>query len=202
MKKMAHKFAKKWRKLRIWLFRYVLSEKRDCLKAANVLQPVLVCGNGSVDVDSTVTFGWQYSPTFYSGYTYLEARFPTSRIEIGKDTFFSNSCTLISNSKMIRIGKNCRIGYGCSFFDSDFHGLHPTERDISGGTLPDEPVNIGDNVFLGSNVMVLKGVEIGSGAVIGAGSVVTRSIPPMTIAAGNPCRVIRGISEKDRIDFK
>jgi maltose O-acetyltransferase len=59
-------------------------------------------------------------------------------------------------------------------------------------------ITIGDNCWLGGNVTVCGGVSIGEGCVIGAGSVVTRDIPPNSLAAGNPCRVIRAITEADR----
>lgn len=59
-------------------------------------------------------------------------------------------------------------------------------------------ITIGDNCWLGGNVTVCGGVSIGAGCVIGAGSVVTRDIPPNSLAAGNPCRVIRPITEADR----
>ena len=190
---------KKVRKFRIWWYRAVLSENPECLRRATINQPTLACGAGRISIGCDVAFGWRYSPFFYSGYNHLEARFPTARVEIGAGAFFNNSCTLIANTTYIKIGRDCRIGYCCSFFDSDFHGLHPSERDIPGDALPDAPVNIGDNVFLGSNVTVLKGVSIGHGSIIGAGSVVSKSIPPMTIAAGNPCRVIRQIADADRI---
>ena len=60
------------------------------------------------------------------------------------------------------------------------------------------PVTIGDDVWLGGSSVILPGVTIGDGAVIGAGCVVTRDIPPMVVAAGNPSRVIREITEADR----
>lgn len=60
-------------------------------------------------------------------------------------------------------------------------------------------ITIGDNCWLGESVTVCGGVTIGEGCVIGAGSVVTRDIPPNSLAAGNPCRVIRPITEADRL---
>ena len=60
----------------------------------------------------------------------------------------------------------------------------------------EKPITIKDNCWLASNVVVCGGVTIGEGCVIGAGSVVTRDIPPYSLAAGNPCRVIRKITEK------
>lgn len=67
------------------------------------------------------------------------------------------------------------------------------------GIMQARPITIGDNAWLGANVTVLPGVTIGDGAVIGAGSVVTRSIPPMTVAVGNPCRPLRPVTEADRV---
>ena len=63
----------------------------------------------------------------------------------------------------------------------------------------EKPITIKDNCWLSSNVVVCGGVTIGEGCVIGAGSVVTRDIPPYSLAAGNPCRVIRKITEKDHM---
>ncbi|MCI8842070.1 MAG: acetyltransferase, partial [Oscillibacter sp.] len=60
------------------------------------------------------------------------------------------------------------------------------------------PVTIEDNVWIGGNVVILPGVTIGEGAVIAAGSIVTQDIPPRVVAGGNPCRVIRPLTETDR----
>ena len=63
------------------------------------------------------------------------------------------------------------------------------------------PITVGNDVWFGGSCTVLPGVTIGDGCVIGAGSVVTRDIPANTVAAGNPCRVLRSISEADRMDL-
>lgn len=60
------------------------------------------------------------------------------------------------------------------------------------------PITVGDNVWIGANVVVLPGVTIGENSVIGAGSVVTKDVPANAVAVGNPCRVLREISERDR----
>lgn len=62
-----------------------------------------------------------------------------------------------------------------------------------------KPITIGSNCWIASNVVITGGVTIGEGCVIGAGSVVTRDIPANSLAAGNPCKVIREITEKDSI---
>ncbi len=87
------------------------------------------------------------------------------------------------------------------------HPLLPEERNVrrrpDGGFYNLEyakPITIEDNCWLASNVTVCGGVTIGEGCVIGAGSVVTRSIPAHSLAAGNPCRVIRTLTEEDRMN--
>ncbi len=65
-----------------------------------------------------------------------------------------------------------------------------------------KPINIGSNCWIASNVTICGSVTIGSGCVIGAGSVVTKDIPEGCFTAGNPCRVIRKITEEDSIYLK
>ena len=89
------------------------------------------------------------------------------------------------------------------------HPLIAKERNMyqkEDGVLTDKeyskPITIGSNCWLASNVTVAGGVTIGEGCVIGAGSVVVKDIPPHSLAAGNPCKVIRTITEKDSIYLK
>ena len=91
----------------------------------------------------------------------------------------------------IAIGNKCQIGDLVAIYDSDFHEISPATRNRSTG--PSAPVRIGNNVWLGSRVMVLKGVAIGDNSVIAAMSVVTKSVPPNSLAAGIPAKVIRSI---------
>lgn len=102
---------------------------------------------------------------------------------------------VIVSEERITIGADVYIGANVIITDTDFHPLHPIERnqDPSGGR--HSPVSIGDSVFIGMQSLILKGVSIGNGAVIGAGSVVTRDIPAMSIAAGNPAVVLRKIEQ-------
>lgn len=64
------------------------------------------------------------------------------------------------------------------------------------------PITVGNNVWIGANVAVLSGVTIGDNVVIGAGSVVTKSIPSNVVAVGNPCRVLRPLTEADKDKYK
>lgn len=74
------------------------------------------------------------------------------------------------------------------------------EERINGGCYG-EPIHIGKNVWLGGDVKILAGVSIGDNTIIGAGSIVTKDIPSDVIAVGNPCRVIKEITEADKTDY-
>lgn len=115
-------------------------------------------------------------------------------IEVG-DYFFANyNCTILDVGKVI-IGNNVQFAPNVSLFTAG-HPIHPDSR--NSGYEYGIGITIGDNVWLGGNVVVNPGVHIGNNAVIGSGSVVTKDIPDNVIAIGNPCRVIREITEEDR----
>lgn len=118
-------------------------------------------------------------------------------LEGGKITMDGNSFTagenMIVAKESVQIGKDCAIAWGVTICDHDFHKLY-IDDEVQVETAP---VVIEDNVWIGMNATILKGVTIGRGAVIGAGSVVTKSIPPRTVAAGNPARVVR-----ENVDFR
>ena len=101
----------------------------------------------------------------------------------------------ICAAKYIRIGKNTLIGANSAIFDTNFHTLDIDNRRYcrDSDRIEKKEVVIEENVFIGTNVIVTMGVIIGRNSIIGAGSVVTNSIPANTIAAGNPCRVIRKV---------
>jgi len=175
---------------RIWKYR-ALSTCHRVVGRPIVLQPVLFVGPGEVVLGDGVQFGWKASPSFYTGYCYVEVSRPHARIEIGARTEFNNDLMLKSEGPGIRIGCDGLFGARVEIFDSDFHDVDPARRHA--GTQRMAPVEIGDNVFVGMGVRILKGVTIGSGSVIGAGAVVTSSIPAGVVAAGNPARVVREI---------
>lgn len=126
------------------------------------------------------------NPPFYCDYG--------SHIEAGKNFFANYNCTIIDVAK-VTIGDNCQMAPNVAIYTAG-HPLHPVSRNslyeygIS--------VTIGDNVWIGGNTVILPGVHIGSNTVIGAGSVVTKHIPDWVVAAGNPCRVIKKITEDDK----
>ena len=126
------------------------------------------------------------NPPFYCDYGF--------HIEVGESFFANYNCTIIDVAK-VKIGDNCQLAPNVSIYTAG-HPVHPDSRN----SLYEYGigVTIGDNVWIGGNTVILPGVHIGSNTVIGAGSVVTKDIPDWVIAAGNPCRVIRKITEDDR----
>lgn len=117
-------------------------------------------------------------------------------IEVGEN-FFANYNLVILDVGKVRIGKNAQIAPNVAIYTAG-HPVHPDSR--NSGYEYGIDITIGDNVWIGGNTCILPGVTIGNNVVIGAGSVVTKDLPDDSIAVGNPCRVIRKITEEDR-DF-
>jgi acetyltransferase-like isoleucine patch superfamily enzyme len=115
-------------------------------------------------------------------------------IEVGDDFYANYNLTVLDVAK-VTIGDHVMLAPNVSIYTAG-HPLHPDSR--NSGYEYGIPVTIGDNVWIGGNVVILPGVTIGSNAVIGAGSVVSKDIPAWSLAVGNPCRVIRKITEEDR----
>ena len=113
-------------------------------------------------------------------------------ISIGEGCYFNAGTTFIDDWK-IEIGKNCLFGPNVTLCTTG-HPISPNHR-MDG--MYSFPIKIGNTCWIGANVIVLPGVTIGDNTVIGAGSVVTKDIPANVVAAGNPCRVLRSIDERD-----
>lgn len=133
--------------------------------------------------------------------------------DYGIFTKFGNNCYANFNFTVldtcpVNIGDNVFFGVNCTVA-TPVHPFMWQERNMKckpDGTAYDDeygkPVTIGSNCWIASNVVIAGGVTIGEGCVIGAGSVVTRDIPPNSLAVGNPCKVIREITEQDSIKYK
>lgn len=106
-------------------------------------------------------------------------------ITVGKNVFI-NSCCNFQDQGGITIGDGSQIGHKVTLATLN-HGIAPEDR----GTLYPTPIVIGKNVWIGAGTTVLPGVTIGDNSIIGAGSVVTKDVPPNTIVAGVPAKVIR-----------
>ncbi len=118
-------------------------------------------------------------------------------VHFGKSVYANFNLTLVDDTH-IYVGDNCMFGPNVTIATAG-HPINPPLR--SKGIQYNMPVHIGKNVWIGAGVVVVPGVTIGDNAVIGAGSVVTKDIPSNVVAVGNPCRILREISEHDEIYY-
>ncbi|GGH24418.1 sugar O-acetyltransferase [Sphingobacterium alkalisoli] len=115
-------------------------------------------------------------------------------IEIGEN-FYANYNLTVLDCAPVRIGDNVMIAPNVSLFTAG-HPIHHELRNT--GLEYAIPITIGDNVWIGGNTVINPGVTIGENTVIGSGSVVTKDIPANVVAVGNPCRILRTITEEDK----
>jgi acetyltransferase-like isoleucine patch superfamily enzyme len=121
----------------------------------------------------------------------------SARVRIGSGTFL-NKGVMIAAQELVEIGEHCMLANGCFVSDAshrfdDPHTPVPWQGFDSKG-----PTRIGDNCWLGANVVVTGGVTVGERCVVGANSVVTHDIPPYSIAAGAPAKVLRAVEYPNR----
>lgn len=169
-------------------------------KCMRVHNAVYVFGNGKLIIGDSFTFssGSGINPICKN----IRGEFYTGRcgeIIIGNNVGISSAC--LWASKKINIGNNVSIGGDCVIIDTDAHPLdyHQRRNEYIKTISVEEyekkvatsPISIEDDVWIGARCTILKGVTIGARSIIGAGSVVVKSIPPDSIAAGNPAKVIR-----------
>lgn len=116
-------------------------------------------------------------------------------IEIGKN-FFANHNTVILDEAKVIFGDNVFVAPNCGFYTAG----HPIDfEQRNKGLEYAHPITVGDNVWIGAGVHVVPGVTIGSNVVIGGGSVVVKDIPDNSVAVGNPCRVVRKITDVPQV---
>lgn len=145
----------------------------------------LISGNGRIIIGDNVKIGnrnaWILSPNLYE----------CPELIIGDNTVINYQVGISVECK-VEIGSNCVIAGESIIFDNNSHSVcytnnrKMTKDDVS-------PIRIDDYVWIGMRSMILKGVTIGKGAVVAAGSVVTKDVPPMTLAGGNPACIIKKI---------
>lgn len=120
--------------------------------------------------------------------TVLATRSADAQITIGNNVG-TTGLVLVSDCS-ITIGDHVKIGNATTIVDTDFHPLDPAQRFINPNDGRAKPIVIENNVFIGMNVIILKGSHIGARSVIGGGAVVSGTIPPDSIAVGNPATII------------
>lgn len=115
-------------------------------------------------------------------------------IEIGEHFFANHNMVILDCAKVV-FGNNVFVAPDCGFHTAG----HPIDYERRNEGLEYAyPITVGDNVWIGAGVQVMPGVTIGSNVVVGGGSVVTTDIPDNSVAVGNPCRVIRKITDVDK----
>lgn len=132
---------------------------------------------------------------------YIEVPFRANwggrHVHFGKHVYANFNLTLVDDTH-IYVGDHTMIGPNVTIATAS-HPLWPDYRKLE--YQANHPVHIGENCWLGAGVIVLPGITIGKNVVVGAGSVVTKDLPDNVVAVGNPCRILREITEKDREDI-
>lgn len=159
-------------------FEYNNTHPKDGEKRQEILKNLFGTCNGPVFVE----------PSFRCDYGF--------NIHFHGFAFVNYNCVILDTSP-VHIGANAFIAPGVCLSCAG-HAVLPEQRIEAIGT--SAPIIIEDDVWIGANVTVIGGVTIRKGSVIGAGSVVTRDIPSGVIAVGSPCKPLRKITEKDRIN--
>ncbi len=115
-------------------------------------------------------------------------------LSIGERTVIGPYARIMAATQ-VHIGARCMISWNCNIFDSTGHRMWLQGQDEAE---IEAPITIGDDVWIGPYTIIMKGVEIGSNSIIGAGSVVRRSLPPNTLAYGNPARPVGKVDRWER----
>ena len=159
---------------------------------------------------SRCTFGKE---SMISGTFVLETS--EAKISVGDRTFIGGGQFI--STKKITIGSDVLISWGCTFIDTNAHSLKWEERrdDVNDwrrsmmegsigkhkdwSKVESSEIKLNDKCWIGFNSIILKGVEIGEGAIVGAGSVVTTNVPPYTVYAGNPAKLVKTIERSESV---
>ena len=127
----------------------------------------------------------------------LHANWGGHHLHLGNNVYMNFNTTLVDDGH-IYIGDKVMFGPNVTITTAN----HPIDPELRGRNLQyNKDVWIDDNVWIGAGVIIMPGIHIGKNSVIGAGSIVTRDVPENVVAFGNPCRVRREISERDRVFF-
>ena len=161
---------------------------KELLFGYNALHPKEIKQRDAILKDLLGKIGKSFfiEPPFRCDYGY--------NIEIGKRFYANYNCTILDCAK-VTIGDHVMFGPNVSLYTAG-HPIHSELRNE--GYEYAFPITIGNHVWIGGNTVINPGVTIGDHAVIGAGSVVTKDIPAHVIAVGNPCKILRAITDEDK----
>lgn len=165
----------------------LIAERLECKEMCRDYNDLRPCQSGEREVLlrailGHVKEGIQIEQPFHCDYGY--------NISVGNN-FYANFNLVVLDEARVTFGDNVFIAPNCGFYTAG-HPIDPVERNK--GLEYALPITVGNNVWIGAGVSVLPGVTIGDNCVIGAGSVVVKDIPSNSVAAGNPCKVIRKIT--------
>ena len=121
------------------------------------------------------------------------------RVRIGEGTFL-NIGVMVASVELVEIGDHCMFANGCFVTDRNHRFDDPDTPVPWQGFTSKGPTRVGDNVWCGANVVITSGVSVGERSVIGANSVVTQDLPPLSIAAGVPAKVLREVRYGEQLD--
>jgi acetyltransferase-like isoleucine patch superfamily enzyme len=144
-----------------------------------------IMGKGDIICGDNVTFGGKVD-------IFFAVRFSDRpRLEVGNNSAIGHGCRF-AIGKSVTIGNDCTLSGNITIMDSNAHPVDPIGRLEKRPLLPEDvrPVNISDNVWIGRDCIVFPGVRIGKGSVVSAGSVVRTHVPPYSVVAGNPAKVM------------
>lgn len=150
----------------------------------------LISNRGYIEIGDDVTFVGRDNLIVGFGIAGIDR--PTLRIGNRVMVGYRNEINVANH---VSIGNDVRIATGVAIFDNNSHPVDPEKRraNVKMTEADTAPVMIRDNVWIGMDTLILKGVTIGESAVVAAGSVVTKDVPPYTLVAGNPARVVKTI---------
>lgn len=178
-----------WRELtrnpgRLALLAPALNARWHLRRATRMGARVTLHGRPHVVNQGTMTFGDRVR--LVSTVATLElVALPGGHLEIGNNVFVNYGSSIVAGAH-VRIGDDALIGTHVMMMDCDFHRVEDKAYDTIG-----TPIVVEDRVWIANRAIVLKGVTIGHDAVVAAGSVVTHDVPPRTVVAGVPARVVR-----------
>lgn len=158
------------------MYDYNNTRPRECEKRTEILKSILgSCGeNVFIETPLHMSYG--------------------KNVHVG-DNFYANFNLVLVDDGEVFVGDKVMIGPNVTICTTG-HPVYPLYREmVAHYSLP---IHIGNNVWIGAHSVILPGVTIGDNTVIGAGSIVTRDIPDNVVAVGNPCRVLRKITERDK----